>query len=251
MNLSVVVATSNSEKYLNQCLGSVKDIAEEIIVFDLSSTDNTVVIAKSFGAKIVNHPHVDYGDKIRDKSIRHTRSKWILLLDHDEAITKKFAVQIQNLLKNDDISAYNIPRKNIFWGTWIAHTNFWPDRQIRLFQKDKVTWPEQIHTYANVTGVTIDLPADPDIAIVHYGYDNLTQFFDRQNRYSTIEAEEQSKTQKYSAIRTFFQIAKIWLARYVKHLGFLDGYSGLFLVYSLMITQISISVKLWERSRSG
>lgn len=251
MNLSVVVATSNSEKYLNQCLDSVKDIAEEIIVFDLSSTDNTVAIAKSFGAKIVNHPHVDYGDKIRDKSIRHARSKWILLLDHDEAITKKFAVQIQNLIKNDDISAYNIPRKNIFWGIWIAHTNFWPDRQIRLFQKDRVTWPEQIHTYANVTGVIIDLPADPDIAIVHYGYDNLAQFFDRQNRYSTVEAEEQSKTQKYSAFRTFFQIAKIWLARYVKHLGFLDGYSGLFLVYSLMITQISISVKLWERSRSG
>ena len=251
MNLSVVVTTSNSEKYLNQCLETVKEVAGEIIVFDLSSTDNTPNIAKSFGAKIVNHPHVDYGDKIRDKSIRLAQSKWILLLDHDEAITKKFSGQIQNLIKDDNISAYNIPRKNIFWGAWIAHTNFWPDRQIRLFQKDKGVWPEQIHTYAKVNGLVVDLPPDPDIAIVHHGYDSLTQFYDRQNRYSSVEAEEQSKTQKYSANRTFFQVAKTWLARYIKHLGFLDGYSGLFLVYSLMVTQISTSVKLWERSRSG
>lgn len=251
MNLSVVVATSNSEKYLNRCLTSIKDIAAEIIVFDLSSTDNTVEIARSFGARIISHPHVDYGDKIRDKSIRQAKSKWVLLLDHDEAITPKFAHQVEDLVSRDNVSAYNIPRKNIFWGTWIAHTNFWPDRHIRLFQKDKVSWPEQIHTYAKVDGAVVDLPADPNLAIEHYGYDNLTQFYDRQNRYSSVEAEEHSRTQKFSLVRLILSIAKTWLARYIKHLGFLDGYSGLFLVYSLMITQISTSVKLWERSRSG
>ena len=146
---------------------------------------------------------------------------------------------------------YNIPRKNIFWGTWIAHTNFWPDRQIRLFQKDKIHWPEKIHTYAEVDGVVVDLPADPGLSIEHYGYDDLTQFYNRQNRYSSVEADELSESQKFSYARLIWSTLRVWLVRYVKHLGFLDGYSGLFLVYGLMITQISISVKLWERSRSG
>lgn len=251
MNLSVVVATSNSAKYLEKCLASVKSIAEEIIVFDLTSTDNTLEIAKSFGAKIVSHPHVDYGDKIRDRSIRHAKSKWVLLLDHDEAITKEFSDQIGSLIQREDVSAYNIPRKNIFWDKWIAHTNFWPDRQVRLFQKDKVHWPEQIHTYAKVEGEVVDLPANPALAILHYGYDNLTQFFDRQNRYSSVEADELRRTGKFSLKHLFWPPLRIWLARYIKHFGFLDGYYGLFLVYGLMIAQISTSVKLWERSHSG
>lgn len=251
MNLSVVVATSNSAKYLGRCLTSVKNIADEIIVFDLSSTDDTLEIAKNFGAKIIIHPHVDYGDKIRDQSIRHAKSKWVLLLDHDEAITKELSGQIHNLVKREDVSAFNIPRKNIFFGHWIAHTNFWPDRHIRLFQKVKVNWPQQIHTYAKVDGEVVDLPADPKLAILHYGYDDLTQFYDRQNRYSTVEAEELKQTRKFSVKDLIWPPLRVWLARYIKHLGFLDGYSGLFLVYGLMVTQISISVKLWERSRSG
>ncbi len=251
MNLSVVVATKNSTQYLSKCLTSVKDLADEIIVFDLSSTDKTVEMAKGFGARVISHPHVDYGDKVRGESIRHAKSKWILLLDHDEAITKELAREIGQLTKNENVAAYNIPRKNIFFGVWIAHTNFWPDRQVRLFQKDKVHWPEKIHTYAKVDGVVVDLPANPSLAIQHYGYDNLTQFYDRQNRYSSVEARELGQTKKFSPFRLVFSVAKNWLARYVKHLGFLDGYPGLFLVYGLMTTQISISVKLWERSRSG
>jgi|CXWL01.1.fsa_nt_gi glycosyltransferase involved in cell wall biosynthesis len=251
MSLSIVVATSNSEKYLKKCLGSIAGIADEIVVFDLSSTDDTVEIAKSFGARVINHPHVDYGDKIRDKSIRFAKSNWVLLLDHDEEITSEFSRQITQLIGREGVAAYNIPRKNIFFGVWIAHTNFWPDRQVRLFQKDRVSWPEQIHTYAKVDGRVVDLPANPNLAIQHYGYDNLSQFYDRQNRYSSVQADQLGQTEKFSPFRLIFSVAKTWLARYVKHLGFLDGYTGLFLVYNLMVTEISTSVKLWERSRSG
>lgn len=244
MSLSVVVTTSNEAENLNRCLTSIREIADEIIVFDLSSSDDSAKVGRTFGAKIISHPHVDYVEKVRNESIRAAQSEWVLLLDPDEIVSPALAEKIKKLIQDKNISAYNFPRKNIFWGTWISHTNFWPDRQIRLFQKDKICWPERIHTYPVIDGTTVDLPATPNEAILHYGYDGLVQFYDRQNRYSSVEAENPSQTKKFS-------LAKIFLGRYIKHLGFLDGYSGLFLVYNLMITQISTSVKLWERSHSG
>ena len=249
--ISVVITTANESKVLRRCLDSVKNIAGEILVFDLSSIDDTQKIAEDFGAKIIIHPHADYVEKVRDISIKAAGSDWIFILDPDEVVSQGLAEKIKEFIKSENISAYNIPRKNIFWGRWVSHTNFWPDRQIRLFKKNKVTWPERIHTYPIIEGVVVDLPATASCSILHYGYDNFAEFFDRQNRYSSIEVENIGLAGTFSWPDMIWKSIRVWLVRYIKHLGFLDGYLGLFLVYNLMITQLSISVKLWERKRSG
>ena len=248
--ISTVIVTFNEEKKLVNCLMSVKDFSDEIVIVDLGSTDHTLDIAKKYQAKIFHHHWVDYVEKVRNFAISKTSGEWILILDPDEIITDKLKIKLKEVTKLKDYSAVNIPRKNIFFGRWIAHTNWWPDRHIRFFKKGKVKWLEKIHSYPEVDGKLIDLPADPELAIIHFGYDNLSQFLERQNRYSTIEAEQRFRSgERFFWPNLFWKPSREFLVRFIKHAAFLDGFYGLALTFLMMIYQLEMMVKLWELDR--
>ena len=240
----------NEAENLKRCLKSAEDFVDEVIVVDLGSSDNSIEVAKKFGAKVFGHQFVPFVELTRDYAISKANGDWILILDPDEEIGENLKVKLKEIAKQGKFVAVNIPGKNIFFGRWISHTNWWPDRHIRFFKKGKVRWSERIHSYPKVEGEILQLPANPDLAITHYGYDNLNQFIDRQNRYSEVEAEQKFQDgERFSWTKFFWWPTREFLARFIKHAGFLDCFCGFALTFLMMVYKLEILIKLWEKEQ--
>lgn len=191
-----------------------------------------------------------YVELVRNLAIEKARGDWILVLDPDETITSQLAEKLRQIAKEESFDAVNIPRKNVFFGKWIAHTNFWPDRQIRFFKKGKVIWLDKIHSYPKVFGKILDLPAEEDLAIVHFGYDNIAQFWNRQKRYSSVEAENRYKNgQRFSFKNLLWLPLREFLVRFIKHKAFLDGLEGLIIVFILVFYKVVTELKLLKAEK--
>lgn len=245
--ISVCIVSFNEASNLSNCLKSVADFADEIVVLDLGSTDNTKEVCQKYGVKIFKHKFVPFVELARNYSISKANGDWILILDPDETLSLDLKEKLKEIVKDSSLDAVNIPRKNIFFNKWIAHTNWWPDRHIRFFKKGKVLWSDKIHVYPKVSGNILNLEAKESLAITHFGYESITQFIDRQNRYSTQEAENLHKMGvRFSLKLLFWKPAREFLVRFIRHTGFLDGFLGFSLTFLMMTYQLEIMIKLWE-----
>jgi glycosyltransferase involved in cell wall biosynthesis len=245
--ISAVITTYNEAQLLNTCLESIQDFVEEIVIIDLESQENIKDVASKYKARFYSHPKVEYVELVRNFGISKAANEWVLILDPDEQISKKLSDELKKIASTDQYAAVNIPRKNIFFNRWVRHTNWWPDKHVRFFKKGKVSWSNKIHEYPSVDGKIYEIPAQENLAISHFGYKNVKDFFDRQNRYSTIEAQNRiDKGEGFSFINLVWWPTREFLARYIKHLGFLDGMVGFELVLLMMIYKTSVVVKMWE-----
>ncbi len=250
--ISCVIVSLNEAQKLESCLETIADFADEIVVLDLESTDNSKDVAKKYNAKLLTHKAVEYVEKVRNFAISKTSGDWVLILDPDESLSEKLKIRLKELTTQDKYVAINIPRKNIFFGKWIAHTNWWPDRQIRFFRKEKVEWREVIHSYPKVSGEVLNLPANESLSIIHLGYSSIRDFLDRQNRYSTIDAQNRyQKGERFSFLNLIWRAKREFLVRYIKHQGFLDGFYGFALVILMMVYQVSVCIKIWELEKKA
>ncbi|MEK7616855.1 MAG: glycosyltransferase family 2 protein [Patescibacteria group bacterium] len=252
--ISAVIVTyneaNNEAKTLKNCLSSITGYVDEIVVVDLGSNDDSVKIAKQYQAKIFTHKKVDFVEKVRDFAVSKAQGDWILVLDPDEIITPTLWKKFKEIASEGKFEAVNIPRKNIFFGRFIKHTNWWPDNHVRFFKNGSVKWNDKIHVYPKVYGRVLDLPAIEDLAIIHRGYDSIQQFIDRQNRYSSVEADNlYNEGGRFSWTSFFWWPAREFLVRFIKHQGFLDGFYGFSLTYLMMVYKIMVLVKLWERGK--
>lgn len=248
--ISSVIVTYNDEEKLNDCLKSIRDECDEIVIVDLGSTDKTLKIAQKYNVKIFAHSFADYVEKVRNYAVSKTSGQWILVLDADERVSLRLWEQLKKIETGNKDIAVNIPRKNIFFGKWIKHTNWWPDKQIRFFKKGTVSWTDKIHSYPKVTGKVYELAAKENLAIVHYGYNNLDQFIARQNRYSNIQAQHlYQEGSRFSWFNFFWKPFREFLVRFISYEGFLDGFYGFALTYLMMVYQIQVQIELWELER--
>lgn len=249
--ISTVIVTLNEESNLRKCLESIGKLSDEIIIVDLGSTDKTLVIAKEFKAKIFDHPKVDYVEKVRDFATSKANGEWVLVLDPDESIGEDLITKIKGLVEEDKYHAANIPRKNVFFGKWIRHTNWWPDKHVRFFKKGTVSWSSKIHFYPKMEGKVFEMPAKENLAIIHDGYKTVNQFIDRQNRYSEIEALNlYEQGIRFSWYSFFWKPLREFLVRYIRHAGFLDGFYGFVLTFLMIIYQFQVMVKIWELEKN-
>lgn len=245
--ISAVIVNMNEQAKLENCLKSVAPFADEIVVLDLGSEDQSLATCAKFKAKVFKHESSPYVEKVRNAAVSKAGGDWILVLDPDEQLPDALAQKLKETANEGKYQAVNIPRKNIFFGKWIAHTNWWPDKHVRFFKKGHVLWSQNIHEYPRISGKVLDLPADTKIAILHFGYDSISLFLKRQNRYSGIEAENlNSAGIRFSWLNFFLKPAREFLVRFIKHAGFLDGFYGFALAILMMIYQVTVMVKLWE-----
>lgn len=245
--ISTVIVTYNEGEVLKGCLESTSSHSGEIIILDLGSTDKTLEIAKQFKAKIFTHLKVEYVEKVRDFAISKADGDWILVLDPDERMTEDLWTKLKQIISEDKYQGVNIPRKNIFFGRWIAHTNWWPDKHVRFFKKGYVSWGDKIHAYPKAKGEVFEMPTKENLAIVHLGYKTVDDFLARQNRYSEIEAKNLFDLGiKFSWSSFFWKPIREFLVRYIRHMGFLDGFYGFSLTIMMMIYQLQVMVKLRE-----
>lgn len=249
--ISAVIVNYNQSEKLIKCIQSVRGLADEILVIDLESDDDSVEMVRKEGARVISHQRVEYVELIRDFSISQSKGEWILILDPDEIVKEKLKDKLKVLTGQSDYVAINIPRKNIFFDKWISHTNWWPDRHIRFFKKDAVRWDKKIHSYPIVNGQVLNLPQDEKLAIEHFGYDNIADFIKRQNKYSSIDAKNRfDKGIRFNWALFLWWPTREFLARFIKHKGFLDGLIGFFLTFLMMFYQLSVAIKLWEMEKS-
>ncbi len=192
--ISAVINTLNEEKNIERAIKSLSFV-DEILVCDMYSDDKTVEIAKKLGAKIVYHKRTGYVEPARNFAISKVTGDWVLILDADEEITEKLAKELREMANKPLVSDYvRIPRKNIIFGRWMRASKWWPDYNIRFFKKGNVKWSGKIHIPPDVTGQGLDLPEKEELAILHHHYDDISQFVDRLNRYTTIQAKELVKS---------------------------------------------------------
>lgn len=245
--ISVVVNSCNEGEKLDKCLKSVIGWADEIVVVDMESQDNTVEVAKKFKAKIFTHQFINYVEPVRKFAVSKSTQPWVLILDPDEVVTEILKKKLTEIAQISEVEAVNIPRLNIFFQKKIRHTNFWPDRQIRFLKKDKVVFSETIHSYPKINGQILNLPAREDLAIYHYGYKNLSEYIQRMKRYSDIEAQNIFDNHgKFSLKDLIYKPAYDFLRRYVRHLGFLDGWTGFVLSLLQAYYYFLVEFKLWK-----
>ncbi len=275
MNLSVVIITFNEEANIGRTLASVQSLVAdgkgEIIVVDSGSTDRTVEIAKSHGAKVFVEEWKGYAAQ-KNSAIDKAVGDWILSLDADEELDseliREFTGQTggaapsggsprewcltmgasREVLAGSPVG-FHIRRKNYFLGRWIHHGGFWPDRKLRLFRRGAGTFESRaVHEDVRVNGPTLAIPRG---ALIHHSYPTLSNYIEHMNRYSSLGAEMVVAKGKvgFSVINIVLRPLVTFLYNYVFRLGFLDGREGLLLhLYHAVYVSWKYA-KAWELSR--
>lgn len=245
--ISVVINTLNEEANIKRAMASVA-WADEIVVCDMYSEDKTVEIAKKLGAKVVYHKKADYVEPARNFALSKASGDWILVLDADEEIPDHLAKRLKEIAqKMKQIDVIQIPRKNIIFGKWMKASMWWPDYQVRFFKAGKVRWRNEIHSKPKVTGENLELEPEEKWAIIHYNYNSLSQYIDRMNRYTAIEAKELvGKGYKFCWEDLIQKPISEFLSRFFVSSGYKDGLHGLALSLLQAASFLAVYLKVWE-----
>jgi len=253
MQLSVVIITYNEEANIGRTLASVQPLVAdgkgEIIVVDSGSTDGTVEIAKSFGAKVFIEEWKGYAAQ-KNSAIDKATCNWVFSLDADEEVSSRLAQDITAMLKTSSKpSGFFIPRKNMFLGRWIRHGGFWPDPKLRLFDRTSGRFEDRaVHETVAFRATTAEM-VNP---IIHHSYPTLSDYIEHMNRYSSLGAEMVAAKGKvrFSFINIVLRPLFTFLYNYFFRLGFLDGREGLLLHLYHSVYVSWKYAKAWELSRT-
>src|SRR5450631_3542328 len=224
--LSVVIISFNEEKNISRCIDSVKDVADEILVLDSYSTDQTVAIAESKGAVVKQEVFQGFIQK-KNKAVDLAKYDYVLSLDADEALDPVLAESILQTKQKFDFVAYRMNRCSNYCGKFIRHGSWYPDIKIRLFDRRKAKWggtnPHDKIVLTNET-ITAHLKGD----ILHYTYNTIGEHVAQNNKLSTMAAESLfAKGKKTNLFNVFFNPFWAFFQCYFIRRGFLDGLFGL------------------------
>lgn len=243
--ISVLIITKNSEDVVGDAIESVKDLADEVIVLDGESTDDTKKISEKFGARVVVNKFKNFSEQ-RNLAIALAKSPWIFFLDSDEQATPEFIkelkLKIENFRADEDIAGFWIKRKTFFlnkdWKT--------QDRLPRVFKKDRIKgFRGIVHETPDVSG-RLDTVQHP---ILHYTHRNLAQMVEKTNDWSEFEARLrlEAKHPKMNTWRFIRVMLTGFMRSYFKEGGWKNGTEGMiesiFQAFSMFITY----AKLWEK----
>lgn len=243
----MAVITKNEAGNLSDCLKSV-DFAEQIVVVDSGSIDDTVTIASDFGCDVFIEPWRGFGPQ-KQFAIDQCRNSWVLVLDADERIPKDTALAIKKLVLSPLTAAngFSFPRKNFFQERWIRHAGWWPDRVVRLFRKNMGRMTQvKVHESVEVDGLVEALV----YPIEHLTEGRLSQILQKIDLYSTLGAEEAFVEGKTATMWSAAFRAKLtFLQNYILRLGCLDGSQGLTLAITDAVNKFFKYAKLAEMNK--
>jgi glycosyltransferase involved in cell wall biosynthesis len=261
--LTVIIATHNEEANIGKCLESVRGLADEVIVADGESTDQTVQIAESTGAIVLHMTNKRMFHFNKEEARKRANGEWILFLDADELVTPSLKNEIRTVLDGSHterpltrqfekhsryiamrdgvsfsqtapINGYFIARKNFFLGRYLMHSGVYPDGVIRLVRQGKAYWPcKDVHETMKVDG-GVSWLQEP---MIHMADPTFSRYLQRANRYTTLTADELARKNVGTDVFTMFRYlvwlpSKMFFLLFFRHKGFMDGFSGF--VWSLM-----------------
>lgn len=245
MKLSVGIITFNEEDKIGKTIDAIKEIADEIIIVDSESTDKTVEIAKAKGATVFVEKWRGYGRQ-KNSVLKKCQGEWILLIDADEVVSLELREKIKEIINGkSNYDVYKIKLRNITFGREIKHGG-WDDYVIRLWRNGKVEIDErEVHEKYVVKESKI---GKINKLIIHYTYDNIDQFLEKLNRYTSQSATEYMKQNKKAGfLKIYSKMLFRFIKMYILQLGFLDGYEGYLLAKYSSIYTMTKYTKLREQ----
>lgn len=250
MEISFVIITKNEEKRLEPCLQSIQEVADEIVVVDAYSQDETVKVAEKYKAKVFKRAWTNYSDQ---KNFANSQAKfsWIFSIDADERLSPQLKEELLELKEKSpepEEAAFSVPRLAFYLGHWIRHSGWYPDRKTRLFRREAARWVgDYVHERLEVKGPVGKLQGH----LYHFSYDSLADHLERINLYSELGAKELYAQQKKCR---WYHLILLPLARFLKsyllQAGWLDGFPGLVISvlsgYGLFVRYAKLK-EIWKK----
>ncbi|HET7458931.1 MAG TPA: glycosyltransferase family 2 protein [Gemmatimonadaceae bacterium] len=242
--VTVVVAAKNEARHIRACVESATSWADEVLVVESGSTDDTAAIAAEAGGTVFTHPFRTIGAQ-RNAAIERARHAWVLVVDADERVTPELAAAVARVVAaaaSDGRDAYRVPRRNFFLRREIRHGGWERDRPVRLFRRHLRYDERPVHEHVVTTTPAVAL----DAPLLHYTYDSLDQYFEKLERYSRWWAEQSfAKGRRASVWSILLRPPARFLTMYVLRLGFLDGAHGLVVAVLAAVSVAAKYARLW------
>ncbi len=247
--LSLAVITKNEADRIGRLLASAS-IADEVLVVDSGSSDATVEICQSRGAKVLHNEWKGYAAQ-KQFALEMAQGRWILNLDADEALSEESAEEILAAIRGaeSNIMGFSMPRLSRYLNRWIRHGGWYPDRKVRLVRKGYGRWiGDGLHERLEVSGTVKELQHP----FLHYVYRDISDQMNTINRFSTVTADhrEDSASAAYVFLGLLHAVGK-FLECAVWKKGFLDGIPGIIIAVNSAFYVFLKHAKAWEKGLSG
>ncbi len=252
--ITVVILARNEASRIEPAIQSTLGWTDQSIVIDNESEDDTAAIARSYGASIISAPLQPQFDALRNLAIDQANGDWILFLDADERVPERLGPILRRMLieKGHGFSAICIPFKHYFCGKWMEHSGWWPGyTRPQVLKKGCFSYNARLHSGIQVEGPNVYFPADdPDLAIVHYSYDDLHHYLYKLNSYTDGEAESLlTDGQNHSWQAQLAHFVQDWQRYYERGRADLDGMHGFVLSFMSAFYRFASRAKLWDLRR--
>ncbi len=224
IKVSGVIITYNEEEHLEKCLNSLVDVVDEIVVVDSFSTDSTKSICEKFKVRFIEQKFLGYVEQ-KNFAIAQATYDHILSLDGDEALSDELKASILNVKSNWEHDGYYFNRRNNYCGQWINHSDWYPDKKLRLFKREKGAWeglnPHDHFVIKN--GSTGRLKGD----LLHWIYRDYKEHDEKIEIFSSIAANSYFEAGRRSSIwKLIYRPSWAFFKAFFLRLGFLDGKNG-------------------------
>lgn len=229
MSLSVIVIVKNEESTIRECLASVA-WADEIIVLDSGSSDQTVAICKEYTEHVYETDWPGFGPQ-KNRALEYASNEWVLSIDADERISYDLQTEIKRVIQMPKrYDAYSMPRRSNYCGRYMKHSGWWPDHVVRLFRRGKAEFSDDlVHERIVVQGKVGKLK-EP---IIHESLLTLEQILNTMNSYSTAGAKMMAEEQQEASLcKAICHGTWTFIRTYFLRAGFLDGKEGFMLAIS-------------------
>jgi (heptosyl)LPS beta-1,4-glucosyltransferase len=250
--LTVLIPCKNESSNIGACIESARQVADEILVADSLSTDDTLaIVRRAGGCRIIEREFVDHAD-FKNWAIPQASHPWVLVVDADERVTAELAAEIRETLGGDDpsLDAYRMRRENYFLGYPIRHCGWNSPTITRLFRRDTCRY--------GTAKVHESMEVDPERVgtlrgrLIHYTSTSLGQWTEKQNRYSDVMAEEKHAAHHWTNGLGVIGIPLVrFIHLYIIRGGFLDGTPGLIVCLSSAYYTFLKHAKLWHLNHPG
>ncbi len=220
--LSVILITQNEAANIRACLESVA-FADEVIVVDSGSTDDTVAIARMMGAKVYEHDWPGFGPQ-KNRALAYATGDWIFSIDADERVTPELRAELQQAMRAAQADGYFCPRLSQYCGTFIHHSGWYPDYVLRLFKRSKGRFSDSlVHESVQLEGRSAKLRSP----LLHYSYLDRDDVERKVAHYSDAAARQMHAAGKRtSLLRAALSAGWAFVRTYIIRLGVLDGRAG-------------------------
>ncbi len=246
--ISAVLIALNEGRRIAACLESLR-FADEIVVVDSGSTDDTVAVARRYTDRVVAVPWKGFVPQ-KQAAVDLATHDVILNVDCDERVTPELAGEIGSILRGKSLAAgYSVPRRTFLGGKEIRHCGWYPDRTVRLFDRTRARYSDDI------VHERVIVPGEPGACrehLLHYSFDGTADLIEKLNRYSTLSARQMHARGRASRLADLvLRPAFAFFRTYVLRLGFLDGFEGFAIARADSQLVFAKYVKLRELWRSG